>query len=129
MANKILDNIKNIPTLIAAAAVIMSFLAPNIRGWIGIDADKVELEKRIHKLEEKIEDLETNNLSNICRTTFINRAFVNLFNENIRNNIYLFKTLKSDDYTLTNIQTRNNELILEISETNNKTLKTVDCNF
>jgi hypothetical protein len=124
--SQLLDNIS---TFIAIIAMIISFSLPSIRKWVGIDDDVNYLSKQISLVDRRITKLEEKRSKDVCRLSYINKSLITLINENTKDTVFLFRTLKADNFTVNNFQIKSNESISEISTINSKNSTNTDCDF
>ena len=121
--------IEHIPTVFSIIAVVFTFSLPSIRKWIGIDGDVDYLSKRITLIESKVDKIEIQRSKDVCRLSYVDKSLINIVSDNTKNNFYLFKTLKADDFTLTNLQIKLNESVSDVSTINSKSISNTGCDF
>ena len=120
---------EHIPTILSVLAVVLTFSLPSIRKWIGIDGDVDFINKKIILLEAKVDKIETQRVKDVCRLSYVDKSLIGIVSDNTKSNFYLFKTLKADDFTLTNLQIKLNESISDISTVNSKNTSNTNCDF
>ena len=109
--------------------MVVSFSLPSIRKWVGIDDDVNYLSKQISLVDRRITKLEEKRSKDVCRLSYINKSLITLINENTKDTVFLFRTLKADNFTVNNFQIKSNETTSEISAINTKTTTKTNCDF